>query len=357
MRKGLILLFFSSFFMAAQNYNPKIELEGHLGFYKTTVGTADNYHNYVGTPFSFDIGLTKYITPSFGFKLSTAYFNLKANRYNNSFNTDYFRGSLLGSIDFRNALQLNSWYGLNLDLGFGYTEFYPKIDSRLTNREKAGHIIGTLTNKFYLSGRLRLNLSVELIGHYNMDYTFDGTRSTGDPLDAEIGRNTGISDGTIYNFKVGLSYVIKRKEEEKQKIEDTVINNYYQIQKDTIINNFYVNIETDPYDSEIFFTFDSYSIDFDDSKVDNHQVNILRKIAEKLKNNPQHKLQVIGFTDYRGSVGYNEILAYRRVETVVDILSKLGVSRIQLKPLVKGKQKVTDKDITQFDRVVKFKLM
>lgn len=355
-----LLLLFIMFTTYSQTYN-SWEIEGHIGGYKTTVGTANNYHNYVGTPFSIDLGITHYVTPTFGLKISSAYFNLKSNSRNTPFRTHYGRISALGSYNMRQALNLDKWYGLRLDLGLGYTEFYPKINTKLKNRERAGHIIGTLTNVIRINNRLNINAAIELISHYNMNITFDGTVSTGDPLDQDIGRNTGISDGTIYNFKIGLSYGFKPKtyKSQSRKDIDNLINNEIkdafsriEISKDTIIKNYhnhYHQIEFDPYMNKVFFKFNKYSIGI-------AQANVLDKIYLKMKYNPEDKLTIVGYADYRGSEGYNLELARKRAKAVFEFLVSAGISPLRLNYIGNGERPdfSNSEPTTQLDRVVYF---
>ena len=352
----------------SQTYN-NWEIEANVGAYKTTVGTANNYHNYVGTPISIDIGVTHFVSSSFGLKASGAYFRLKSNKHNLSFSTDYFRASALGVWQLDRALDLNKWYGLRLDLGFGYTEFYPDLETAKTNREQAGHIIGTLVNQFEITDRLKINAGIELISHYNMDYTFDGTVSTGDPLDQEIGRNTGISDGTIYNFKVGITYALKIKTINKaidEDLEDDFNNIEARLailenkQDTTVIKNI-VHKHThihgdDPYKEKIYFKYDKKALQISDYVLDNHQISILDKIILKLKDNPNHNLEIVGFADYRGNEDYNILLALERANTVKQFLINAGINTSRLTTISKGERPAlnTLNNTSQLDRMVYF---
>ena len=75
--------------------------------------------------------------------------------------------------------------------------------------------------------------------------------------------------------------------------------------------------------NSIFFDFDENLIT-DQSKIKLDSLSII------LKTNPKAKLYLIGYTDPKGEVNYNEKLALKRAETAMNYLIKKGVSINQL---------------------------
>lgn len=75
--------------------------------------------------------------------------------------------------------------------------------------------------------------------------------------------------------------------------------------------------------NSIFFDFDENLIT-DQSKIKLDSLSII------LKTNPKAKLSLIGYTDPKGDVNYNEKLALKRAETAMNYLIKKGVSINQL---------------------------
>lgn len=62
----------------------------------------------------------------------------------------------------------------------------------------------------------------------------------------------------------------------------------------------------------------------------------LKALAQLLKANPNMQLTIQGHTDWVGSVGYNEKLGMRRIQSVLDILKAEGVSQAQLDAFTKN---------------------
>ena len=56
----------------------------------------------------------------------------------------------------------------------------------------------------------------------------------------------------------------------------------------------------------------------------------IEKFAEFLKNHPEVKAEIQGYTDNRGSATYNKILSTKRAKAVYDALIKLGVNKDQI---------------------------
>lgn len=77
---------------------------------------------------------------------------------------------------------------------------------------------------------------------------------------------------------------------------------------------------------------------FDGATIDNEGAEILRENAQKLKEDPQLVVVLVGHTDNLGSTAYNLAVADKRTEVVSDRLRALGVPRNQIRRLPIGSE-------------------
>jgi len=76
----------------------------------------------------------------------------------------------------------------------------------------------------------------------------------------------------------------------------------------------------------------NFQINFDtnSAKIKPEYMPKIEKFAEFLKNHPDVKAEIQGYTDNRGSYKYNMVLSERRAKAVYDALIKLGVPKDQI---------------------------
>ncbi|HPT50444.1 MAG TPA: OmpA family protein [Accumulibacter sp.] len=74
------------------------------------------------------------------------------------------------------------------------------------------------------------------------------------------------------------------------------------------------------------------------TSVDYAAIEVLRENAQKLKEDPQLVVTLVGHTDNLGSAAYNLAVADRRIEAVSDRLRSLGVARNQIRRLPLGSE-------------------
>ncbi|WP_456488492.1 OmpA family protein [Caminibacter pacificus] len=76
----------------------------------------------------------------------------------------------------------------------------------------------------------------------------------------------------------------------------------------------------------------NFEINFDNNsaKIKPQYMPKIEKFAEFLKNHPDVKAEIQGYTDNRGSYKYNVVLSEKRAKAVYDMLIKLGVPADQL---------------------------
>ena len=89
----------------------------------------------------------------------------------------------------------------------------------------------------------------------------------------------------------------------------------------------------------IYFDHDSHELRQD-------QVAQLDELYHELNSHSDFEIQVIGHTDQDGSDDYNQVLAQKRAETVVNFLSNNGVTEDQIDILWLGEKQLADSDNT-----------
>ncbi len=77
---------------------------------------------------------------------------------------------------------------------------------------------------------------------------------------------------------------------------------------------------------------------FGETMIDSESADILRQNAQKLKEDPQLVVTLVGHTDNLGSAAYNLAVADKRIEAVSDRLRSLGVPRSQIRRLPVGSE-------------------
>jgi len=65
--------------------------------------------------------------------------------------------------------------------------------------------------------------------------------------------------------------------------------------------------------------------DFDSASIRSQDKTILRQAAREINNYNPREVRVVGYTDTRGSMAYNESLSANRADNVSDFLTDLGV--------------------------------
>lgn len=77
---------------------------------------------------------------------------------------------------------------------------------------------------------------------------------------------------------------------------------------------------------------------FSETMIDGESEEILRQNAQKLKEDPQLVVTLVGHTDNLGSAAYNLAVADKRIEAVSERLRSLGVARNQIRRLPLGSE-------------------
>lgn len=99
---------------------------------------------------------------------------------------------------------------------------------------------------------------------------------------------------------------------------------------DVQVNGYVLNLNT-RFSSEVPTT---VNFGFDQTSLDSQAQSILRQQAEWIKQFPEARFSVFGFTDLVGSAEYNYQLGLRRANTVIAFLESQGISRSRLEAKV-----------------------
>ena len=291
-------------------------------------------------------------------------------------------------------------FGLLAHFGVGYGYMTSKSFKGVDN---LGIITFGMTPQFRLSDRITLLLSGTFNWYLTQHYTFNGESLTRDPNVTPM-RNVNFQ-GLNFTATAGLQialgkkrvhadwYGIKREEKEKDKKvaqnEKTVDNHITRGGSDITANGQRIESDKDPRlannnvksDDENDFDDDENgdvnnsniasnnnqntnnnniiveSVDpakeliekgyvnayfgFDSSEPQDGSLWAVGFVANYLKQNPDAKLNIIGYTDQVGNAGYNEKLSKKRADAVKQLLVEMGVDTSRLASQGKGVDKKT----------------
>ncbi|MEO0437990.1 MAG: OmpA family protein [Pseudomonadota bacterium] len=91
-----------------------------------------------------------------------------------------------------------------------------------------------------------------------------------------------------------------------------------------------------PVKDEVVLTVDRLGFAFDSFALDAPSQAALDAAVDVIKSHSSVQLDVVGYTDSRGTDEYNQTLSERRAQAAVDYLVSKGVSRDQLRPIGRG---------------------
>jgi len=94
----------------------------------------------------------------------------------------------------------------------------------------------------------------------------------------------------------------------------------------------------------------SIQFEFDSYDIPNSSVDDIEKLKNFLESNADKKLEIVGHTDDRGSADYNLILSEKRAQSVLNSLTKLGVSATRLSAKGDGSSKPYTEEKTEEGR-------
>jgi len=143
------------------------------------------------------------------------------------------------------------------------------------------------------------------------------------------------SDYAFYVESPGYLFFSKRLEVSENKTELNFALNPIQKDRTVVLNN-------------IYFEFDSYQLT-DKSR------NEIKKIADFLKQNPEVKIEIGGYTDEVGSEGYNKELSRNRANAVyLQLVEKESIREERIKVVGYGAKRLPS---GEFKKTVVFKVL
>ncbi|AWG23028.1 hypothetical protein FFWV33_16595 [Flavobacterium faecale] len=347
-----------------------------------TVGYYSAKSNYITSPMvnHFDINLRKMFNTKFGLMLGLGYDHISNTGKSMPFSNNLYSSNLQAVINVHQVLNWEEFthtFGLQLHFGPGLSflqsqvvqsssSFYKAKDFSVDNMYS---IVTGATILVKVSDHLALNIDYTINKNFSQQLNFDGKTN------ADLSNN---ATGIIYSAGAGITFYLGKKdihadwfnESKSEKTDDLlarldilesklrdvsknvtaakleqskdvkvdnskIINNAVSgnenvtnVQARNMINSQYVNV---------FF-------DFDKSTVSTGSISVINFLLKYLKENPESKLDVIGYADELGDTSYNKKLSQIRANNVADIIIKSGIDASRLTIIAKGEDDSVPKE-------------
>lgn len=387
----------------AQDYNKwSIDASGGVSILSSS-GFSEGYFASVPNVWTTNGGVRYMFNNKFGLRLGGGFDQLQHAGNSPKFATRIWNVNVQGVANLGRALSFEDFtknFGLLAHFGVGYGHMTSKSFKGVDN---LGIIIFGITPQVRLSDRVTLLLSGTFNWYLTQQYTFNGESLTRDPNVTPM-RNVNFQ-GLNFTATAGLQialgkkqvhadwYGVKREEKDKDKKvaqnEKTVDNRITRGGSDITANGQRIETDKDPKLANNNVKSDDGN-DFDDDEngdVSNSSIasnnnqntnnnNIIvesvdpaKELIEKgyvnayfgfdssepqdgslwavgfvanyLKQNPDAKLNIVGYTDQVGNAGYNEKLSKKRADAVKQLLVEMGVDTSRLASQGKGVDKKT----------------
>ena len=387
----------------AQDYNKwSIDASGGVSILSSS-GFSEGYFASVPNVWTANGGARYMFNNKFGLRLGGGFDQLQNAGNSPKFATRIWNVNVQGVANLGRALSFEDFtknFGLLAHFGVGYGHMTSKSFKGVDN---LGIIIFGITPQVRLSDRVTLLLSGTFNWYLTQQYTFNGESLTRDPNVTPM-RNVNFQ-GLNFTATAGLQialgkkqvhadwYNVKREEKDKDKKvaqnEKTVDNRITRGGSDVTANGQRIEGDKNPKlannnvksDDENDFDDDENgdvsnsniasnnnqntnnnnviveSVDpakeliekgyvnayfgFDSSEPQDGSLWAVGFVANYLKQNPDAKLNIIGYTDQVGNAGYNEKLSKKRADAVKQLLVEMGVDTSRLASEGKGIDKGT----------------
>ena len=388
----------------AQDYNKwSIDASGGVSILSSS-GFSEGYFASVPNVWTTNGGVRYMFNNKFGLRLGGGFDQLQHAGNSPKFATRIWNVNVQGVANLGRALSFEDFtknFGLLAHFGVGYGHMTSKSFKGVDN---LGIIIFGITPQVRLSDRVTLLLSGTFNWYLTQQYTFNGESLTRDPNVTPM-RNVnfqGLNFTATAGLQIALGkkqvhadwYGVKREEKDKDKKvaqnEKTVDNRITRGGSDITANGQRIETDKDPKlannnvksDDGNDFDDDDENGDVSNSNIasNNNQntnnnniivesVDPAKELIEKgyvnayfgfdssepqdgslwavgfvanyLKQNPDAKLNIIGYTDQVGNAGYNEKLSKKRADAVKQLLVEMGVDTSRLASQGKGIDKKT----------------
>ena len=388
----------------AQDYNKwSIDASGGVSILSSS-GFSEGYFASVPNVWTTNGGVRYMFNNKFGLRLGGGFDQLQHAGNSPKFATRIWNVNVQGVANLGRALSFEDFtknFGLLAHFGVGYGHMTSKSFKGVDN---LGIIIFGITPQVRLSDRVTLLLSGTFNWYLTQQYTFNGESLTRDPNVTPM-RNVnfqGLNFTATAGLQIALGkkqvhadwYGVKREEKDKDKKvaqnEKTVDNritrggsditaNGQRIETDKDLklannnvksddgndfddddengdvsnsniasnnnqntNNNNIIVESvDPAKELIEKGYVNAYFGFDSSEPQDGSLWAVGFVANYLKQNPDAKLNIIGYTDQVGNAGYNEKLSKKRADAVKQLLVEMGVDTSRLASQGKGIDKKT----------------
>ena len=389
----------------AQDYNKwSIDASGGVSILSSS-GFSEGYFASVPNVWTTNGGVRYMFNNKFGLRLGGGFDQLQHAGNSPKFATRIWNVNVQGVANLGRALSFEDFtknFGLLAHFGVGYGHMTSKSFKGVDN---LGIIIFGITPQVRLSDRVTLLLSGTFNWYLTQQYTFNGESLTRDPNVTPMRNVNfqGLNFTATAGLQIALGkkqvhadwYGVKREEKDKDKDkkvaqnEKTVDNRITRGGSDITANGQRIETDKDPKLANNNVKSDDGN-DFDDDEngdVSNSSIasnnnqntnnnNIIvesvdpaKELIEKgyvnayfgfdssepqdgslwavgfvanyLKQNPDAKLNIVGYTDQVGNAGYNEKLSKKRADAVKQLLVEMGVDTSRLASQGKGVDKKT----------------
>jgi OOP family OmpA-OmpF porin len=411
--RALVLIcattFLNNLSLTAQenDYNKwSLELKG--GMHKPVTPFASGY--YVDSPdfWQGSFGVRYMFNNYVGLRGEFGYNNLQGGENSMEFESNYYRASLQGVMNFGNLLRFSDWtntFGLLVHAGAGYSINNPKNPIEFDSGDQMLHLVFGVSPQIRLGNRVALTTDFSFLTHGFQANSWDGTAASG---------ARGFT-GNMYNISVGLNFYIGKNEVHADWYsEDSAV--YSELEE---MDRRLSKIETDLIDSdqdgvpdyldrepntpsgvtvdtkgraidrnnngipdEMESALDArYATKDDLEKQNASQDAAVRDLINKgyvnvyfrfnsttpetyslqsvnylivyMKENPGAQAELIGYADEIGNAEYNQKLSERRAKAVYDLMIKAGIAENRLSYRGNGEDDTVDKDSANARQLVR----
>lgn len=301
-----------------------------------------------------NVGARYMVNEKFGLRLDLGYNNISEGDGYNSFQSDYYRGTLEAVINAGNLLNFKSWtnsFNVLVHGGGGISRLYANepIDQPT---DKMLHVMAGVTPQYKLSNRVSLFLDVTGISNFYQSLSFDGTVPTS---------RKGISGG-IVNYSLGVNIALGKNEQHADwyyaEVPEVVTTEDFEALDKRLkdAEGEIADLKAKGYDTKTNLVSEldnryakegtTGSIDFAKELIDNGYVNVyfdvdranvqtgsanaINFLKQYLQNNSSAKATLTGYADETGPEGYNKFLSEKRAKTVYNMLIAAGVDANRL---------------------------
>jgi len=387
------------------NYN-RWSIDVNAGISKPTAPfSVSNFTSDLNL-FHADLGARYMFNNKFGLKVDFGMDSFENASSSLPFETKYYRTTLQGVVNLGRIFKFEQWtntINLQAHTGIGYAFM---TNDNINGYDNMANFIVGLTGQVKLSDRVALNADFSILNNIRQHYTFDGV------LSPSVSEDRGFN-GSIYNASLGLSiYLGKNKthadwdtsnpridaleakiagletkmldsdndgvadyldaepntkdgatvdakgrtiDGNGNKVDDNVEKFIDQKLKEVSSQN--KNVST--IDDLINGGYINVYFDTNSSTPRTESFDAINFIVQYMRNNPNAKINVIGFADEVGNTSHNMNLSKSRAEKVKDIITKANINASRLSTTGQGEDTSVDassKEARTLVRRVTFKL-